>query len=290
MGAWSGVAGKRVVMTGATNGIGLAAAEELARRGAKLTIIARDPNKGNELASRIGATLVIADLASKAAVCRAAEEILAEHQRIDVLVNNAGVYHTTRQLTEDWIEMTWAVNHIAPFLLTKLLLECLEESAPARIVTTTSDAHAGAHIPFDDLDGTEAYATRGIAGPGFTRYGQTKLANILFTAELARRLDGTGVTANCFHPGMVATGITRELRGPARATIRMINVFARKPRQGAETLVWLVDSPEAATISGGYFVNKRQVEPAPAARDVNVASRLWDLSLEQTQACSGVRR
>jgi NAD(P)-dependent dehydrogenase (short-subunit alcohol dehydrogenase family) len=277
-------AGQRVVMTGATNGIGLAAAEELAVRGAKLTIVARDPAKANALANRIGADVVIADLASKAAVCRAGEEILAKYASIDVLVNNAGVYHTTRQLTQDWIEMTWAVNHLAPFMLTNLLLERLKQSAPARIVTTASDAHVGAHIPFDDLDGTKAYSSRSIAGPGFTRYGQTKLANILFTAELARRLEGTGVTANCFHPGMVATGITRELTGPARATIRAINFFARKPRQGAETLVWLVDSPEVEGISGGYFVDKRKVEPAPAARDMNVARRLWDISLEQTQA------
>jgi NAD(P)-dependent dehydrogenase (short-subunit alcohol dehydrogenase family) len=205
------VAGKRVVITGATNGIGLAAAEELAMRGAKLTIVARDPAKAKALANRIGANVVLADLASKSSIGRAADEILARHARIDVLVNNAGVYLTSRQLTADWIEMTWAVNHLAPFLLTSLLLERLKQSAPARIVTTASDAHAGASIPFDDLDGAEAYAKRSIAGPGFVRYGQSKLANVLFTAELARRLEGTGVTANCFHPGLVSTGITRDL-------------------------------------------------------------------------------
>ena len=283
MSGWTGIAGKRVVMTGATNGIGLAAAEELAMRGAKLTIIARDPAKANALARRIGVDVVIADLASKSAVRRAADEILARHSAVDVLVNNAGVYLTTRKLTQDWIEMTWAVNHLAPFLLTSLLLERLEQSAPARIVTTASDAHVGMHIPFDDLDGTQAYAKRSIAGPGFIRYGQTKLANILFTEELARRLHGTGVTANCFHPGMVATGITRELIGPARATIRALNFFARKPRQGAETLVWLVDSPEVATIRGAYFADKKRIEPAPAAQDMDTARKLWDVSLEQTQ-------
>ena len=272
--------GQHVVMTGATSGIGLAAADELAMRGAKLTIIARDEAKAKALANRIDAEVVIADLACKNAVRNAAEKILARHPRIDVLVNNAGVYLTTRQLTKDWLETTWAVNHLAPFLLTNLLLERLKASAPARIVNTASDAHIGADIPFDDLDGTKAYATRSLAGPGFVRYGQTKLANVLFTLELARRLEGTGVTANCFHPGLVATGITRELRGPARMTMSVVNAFARKPKQGAETLVWLVESRDVNGVTGGYFVDKKRVEPSPAARDLDIARRLWDVSLE----------
>ena len=284
MSGWTGVGGKHVVMTGATNGIGLAAAEELARRGAKLTIIARDEAKARALASRVGAKVVIADLASKVAVRRAADQVLAANGDIEVLVNNAGVYLTARKLTQDWIEMTWAVNYLAPFLLTNMMIERLKRSAPARIVTTASDAHFRAQIPFDDLDGIEAYASRSIAGPGFTRYAQTKLANVLFTAELSRRLRGTAVTANCFHPGQIATGITRELRGPARATMTLVNAFARKPRHGAETLVWLADSPEVEGISGGYFVDKRQVEPSPAAQNIDVARRLWEVGLEQTQA------
>ena len=279
-----GVANKRVVMTGATNGIGLAAAEELAMRGAKLTIIARDETKARALANRIGADFVIADLTTKSAVRHAADQVLARHDRIDVLINNAGVYLTARQLTEDWIETTWAVNHLAPFLLTNLLLERLIQSAPARIITTASDAQARAQIPFDDLDGTDAYIRRSIAGPGFNRYAETKLANVLFTVELARRLEGTGVAANCFHPGLVATGITRELKGPARVTISVMNAFSRKPRQGAETLVWLADSPHVEGVSGGYFVDKQRVEPAPAARNLDTARRLWDVSVEQTNA------
>ena len=278
MSGWTGIAGKRVVITGATNGIGLAAAEELAMRGAQLTIVARDQAKASRVANRLGADIVIADLASKKAVRRAADEILARCKTIDVLVNNAGVYLTSRNLTEDWIEETWAVNHLAPFMLTSLLLGRLEDSAPSRIITTASDAHAGAAIPFDDLDGTEAYASRSIAGPGFVRYGQTKLANVMFTAELARRLRGSGVTANCFHPGLVATGITRELKGPARITIKVVNAFARRPSKGAETLVWLADSADLEGVSGAYFADKRRVEPAPAAKDGAAARRLWEIS------------
>jgi NAD(P)-dependent dehydrogenase (short-subunit alcohol dehydrogenase family) len=282
--------GKRIVMTGATNGIGLAAAEALAARGARLTIIARSQAKANVVSQRIEAAgvkdvdVVLADLASQAQVRRAAAEILARHSTVDALVNNAGAYFTTHQLTEDGIEMTWAVNHLASFLLTNLLLERLKENPHARIVTTASDAHVRAHVPFDDMDGTAAYAERSIAGPGFIRYGQSKLANVLFTAELARRLTGTGVTANCFHPGLVATGITRDLTGIAGISIRVVNAFSRRPSKGAETLVWLVDSPEVAGVSGGYFVDKRRATPSPVAADVDVARRLWDVSEAQTRA------
>jgi NAD(P)-dependent dehydrogenase (short-subunit alcohol dehydrogenase family) len=296
MDGWKGVDGKRVVITGATNGIGLAAAEALAARGARLTLVARSEAKANALAERIEAAggkdvdIVIADLASQADVRRAAAEILARRSVLDVLVNNAGVYLTARQLTADGIEMTWAVNHLAPFLLTNLLLERLTENVHARIVITASDAHVGAHVPFDDMDGTAAYAKRSMAGPGFIRYGETKLANVLFTAELARRLEGTGVTANCFHPGLVATGITRDLGGVARITMRVMDRFSRRPSQGAETLVWLVDSPEVENVSGGYFVDKRQAVPSPLAQDKDVARRLWEVSEAQTRQSAELSR
>ena len=288
MGGWSGVAGKRVVITGATGGIGLAAAEELAMRGAMLTIVARDESKANAVSRRLAADVVLADLASKAAIRGAADEILSRCERIDVLINNAGAYHTTRHLSPDWIESTWAVNHIAPFLLTNLLLERLKASAPARIITTASQAHMSARIPFDDLDGERAYAQRHIAGPGFIRYAQSKLANVLFTAELARVLAGTGVTANCFHPGMVATGITRELTGAARISMSVIDAFTRRPKHGAETLVWLADSPEVDGVTGGYFVDKRRVVPSAEAQDTDVARRLWDLSEAQAGVAANV--
>ncbi len=182
------------------------------------------------------------------------------------------------------------MNHLAPFLLTNLLLERLKENAHARVVTTASDAHVGAHVPFDDMDGTAAYAKRSIAGPGFMRYGQTKLANVLFTAELARRLSGTGVTANCFHPGLVATGITRDLSGVARITMKVMDAFSRRPRQGAETLVWLVDSLDVADVSGGYFVDKRQAVASPVAQDMDVARRLWEVSEAQTRVSAELSR
>src|SRR5438876_3337537 len=209
---WGGVAGKRVLITGATRGIGLAAAIELARRGAQLTLVARSEARAADAVGQIqaaagGATVEVltADLASQASVRQLAVDAQARYPRIQVLINNAGAIYASRQLSSDGIELTWAVNQLAPFLLTTALLPRLTASTPARIVTTSSDAHRSAQIPFDDLN-----AQRTWGGFGFPRYGQTKLANILFTFELARRLAGTGVTANCFHPGFVATGFNRN--------------------------------------------------------------------------------
>jgi NAD(P)-dependent dehydrogenase (short-subunit alcohol dehydrogenase family) len=205
---------KQILITGSTNGIGLAAAEALAALGANLAIVGRSKTRTRIASARIRAAAgreatvatFIADLSSQASVRRLAAEVLARYPKLDVLVNNAGAMYGTRQLTKDGIELTWAVNHLAPFLLSKLLLHRLKESAPARIITTASQAHQGAHIPFDDLNAERSYR-------GFGRYCETKLANILFTTELARRLDGTGVTANCFYPGLVATVPRRDGSG-----------------------------------------------------------------------------
>ncbi len=285
MAEWSGVRGKRVLMTGGTNGIGLAAARELAARGADLSIVARDQARGEAAAAQIGAAgggrpvdVLLADLSSQASVRQLAAEILERYPRLEVLVNNAGAIYSSRQLSEDGIELTWALNHLAPFLLTTLLLDRLHESAPARIVTTSSDAHQGAHIPFDDIAAERSYG-----GRGFIRYGQTKLANILFTTELARRLQGTGVTANSFHPGLVATGFNRNNGLLMQLGMTVIRPFARSPEKGAETLVWLVDSTEAGAESGGYFVDRRRVLPTAAAQDADAALRLWELSEQQTR-------
>ncbi|MDP9340613.1 MAG: SDR family oxidoreductase [Actinomycetota bacterium] len=286
MAEWTGVRGKRVLITGATNGIGLAAAEALARLGADLALVARSEARAEEAVARIqgaggagtAVDVLLADLGSQTSVRHLAAEVLERYPAVDVLVNNAGAMNASRQVTEDGVELTWAVNHLAPFLLTTLLLDRLVHSAPAGIVTTSSDAHRGARIPFDDLDAERSYGAR-----GFTRYGQTKLANILFTAELARRLEGTGVTANCFHPGLVASGFNRNNGWLMRLGMTIVKPFSRSPEKGAETLVWLVDSPDLQGESGGYFVDKRRATPTHAAQDMDAARRLWEVSEKQVR-------
>jgi NAD(P)-dependent dehydrogenase (short-subunit alcohol dehydrogenase family) len=289
MPSWGGVAGKRVVITGATNGIGLAAAIELARRGAVLTIVARSQSRAAAAVRRIQAAardgaivdVLLADLASQADLRRLASQILANHSRIQVLVNNAGAVFGRRQLSPDGIELTWAVNHLAPFLLTTLLLDRLKASTPARIVTTSSDAHRGATIPFADLD-----ANRGTGRSGFPRYGETKLANILFTRELAHQLEGTDVTANAYHPGFVASGFNRNNGVLMRIGMALTRPFARSAEKGAETLVWLVDSEDAGRYSGSYFFDLRPATPTAEAQDAQSARRLWQLSEEEVRASS----
>jgi NAD(P)-dependent dehydrogenase (short-subunit alcohol dehydrogenase family) len=284
--AWTGVAGKRVVITGATGGIGLAATRRLVELGAEVTIVGRSAERAEHVAASLNrpVDVLLADLASQTSVRRLADQILARYPRLDVLVNNAGAIYASRQLSEDGIELTWAVNHLAPFLLTNLLLQRLIDSAPARIITTSSAAHYGAEIPFDDLRADRSYSTM-----GFGRYGQTKLGNILFTRELAKRLEGTGVTANCFHPGFVGTGFNHNNGLLMRLGMGVAHLFARRPRQGADTLVWLADASELSDISGGYFMDRRERRPSPAARDAEAAERLWRVSEEQTAASAIAR-
>jgi NAD(P)-dependent dehydrogenase (short-subunit alcohol dehydrogenase family) len=281
---WTGVRDKRVLITGATRGIGLAAALALARRGAQLAVVARDDARGRDAVTAIEGEggskvdLLQADLTSQVSVRALAEEALQRYPRIDVLVNNAGAAFTTRQLTVDGIERTWALNHLAPFLLTTLLLERLEASAPARIITTASDAHKGKLIPFDDLN-----AERSWKGRGFTRYGETKLANIMFTRELARRLEGTGVTAYSFHPGLVATGFNRNNGALMSTAMTIIAPFSRSPRKAAQTLVWLADSPDVSKQSGGYYEDRALAVSSRQAQDPSLARRLWEISEEQVR-------
>jgi NAD(P)-dependent dehydrogenase (short-subunit alcohol dehydrogenase family) len=276
---WTGVRGKRVLITGATHGIGLAGAEALARRGAQVAIVARNDARAVDAVRRVEAAggskvdVLHADLRSLGSVRALAADALDRYPRIEVLINNAGAWFTTREVTGDGIEQTWALNHLAPFLLTTLLLDRIKASAPARVITTTSDAHKGKLIPFDDLNAERSYKSR-----GWTRYGETKLANILFTAELARRLEGTGVSAYCFHPGLVGTGFNRNNGLVMSTAMAMIRPFSRSPRRGAQTMVWLADSPEVSRQTGGYYVDRAAAVPSRPAQDPEVARRLWEVS------------
>jgi NAD(P)-dependent dehydrogenase (short-subunit alcohol dehydrogenase family) len=274
--------GKTILITGATSGIGLAAAEALAALGAEVAIVGRSESRMRVALARVTAAAsagakvatFIADLSSQAAVRGLASQVLTRYPKLDVLVNNAGVMFGTRQLTKDGIETTWALNHLAPFLLTKLLLDRLKESAPARIITTSSRAHQGAQIAFGDLGAERCYGS-------YARYGETKLANILFTRELARRLEGSGVTANCFHPGLVATGFNRNNGLLMDVGMTMLWPISRSSQKGAETLVWLATSPAVAHVSGGYFCDCEQRSPSAAAQDTATARRLWEVSERQ---------
>jgi len=277
---------KVVVMTGATSGIGQVAAESLAARGARIVQVARDRGRGEaalqrlrELAPGVAHAIHYADLSRLGEMKRVAAEIAAAERRIDVLVNNAGALFGSRQVSEG-LERTFALNHVSYFVLAHALRERLVASAPARVVNTASEAHRVGALDFDDLQSARAY--RGAfweslrhGGPGFKVYGRSKLCNILFTRELARRLAGTGVTANCLHPGFVATRFGDESGGLVSLGVRLAKRFALTPRQGAETLVYLASSPEVAGVTGTYFHRCRPATPSREAQDDAVAGRLW---------------
>jgi NAD(P)-dependent dehydrogenase (short-subunit alcohol dehydrogenase family) len=275
--------GRVCLITGATSGIGRVTAEALARRGATVVIVARDRARAEaavgEITSRTGnpqVTYLLADLSSQAQVRGVVEEFRQRHDRLHVLLNNAGAVFTRRYETVDGLERTLAVNHLAPFLLTNLLGELLIASAPARVVTVASAAHVGARIPFDDLQQSR---TRYRA---FRVYGQTKLANILFTYELARRLQGTGVTANAAHPGFVATNFGKGDGGWLRYGIALARPFAITPERGAQTSIYLATSPEVAEVSGRYFASCKPVRSSRESYDEAAARRLWEVSAQLT--------
>lgn len=271
--------GKHVVITGPTAGIGRVCALRFAKLGAALTLLCRNPQKAEGLVSEVEAAggkeprVVLIDMASLSSVREAAATILATGEPIDVLLNNAGLVNTQRRVTEDGFEETFAVNHLAPFLLTGLLLPSVKKAAPARIVNVASDAHQFVRdMGFDDLLVEGKYKT-------FTVYGRSKLANILFTRELARRLDGTNITVNCLHPGAVATGIGTQ-NGGLMATIvpALLKPFFRTPEKGAQTSIFLCTSQDVAGLTGGYYVNCKRTEPRRWARDDAAAAELWSYS------------
>jgi len=266
------------VVTGATSGIGKETAVALAKGGASVAVVCRTRDRGEaalaEIRRRSGnaaISLFVANLSSLRAIRAVAAELQAALPRIDVLVNNAGLALRDRIVTEDGFENTFAVNHLAYFLLTRLLQPTLVASAPARIVNVSSEAHRWGAIRFDDLMGEQTY-------DGWKAYAQSKLANVLFTYELARRLDGTGVTANCLHPGLVGTAFAS--RGPTTIRIlsRLARPFLRSPASGAATSVYLASSPEVATVSGQYFSGRRARRSSKASYDGAVAARLWGVS------------
>jgi retinol dehydrogenase-14 len=272
------MAGRTVVVTGGSGGIGRATALGLARMGADLAIIGRDRGRSEDAAREVRAAgggrvdLFIADLSSQSEVRELAEEILQSLSRIHVLINNVGGYFDTRHVTADGLERTFALNHLAPFLLTSLLLEKLKQSASARVVTVSSHAQAAGRIDFNDLQGERSYS-------GARAYSQSKLANVLFSYELARRLKGTSVTSNALHPGVVSTSFGAE--DPAtvqRIFIPFLRAFMKNPAQGAATSIHLASAPDLEQVTGRYFANSKLKRSSKLSYDVAIAARLWQVS------------
>jgi NAD(P)-dependent dehydrogenase (short-subunit alcohol dehydrogenase family) len=274
--------GKICLVTGATSGIGRATALGLARQGALVVIAGRDAVRSQKTLDWIRQETgngrvesLLADFSSQAEVRRLAAEFRARHRRLDVLVNNAGAVFMERELTVDGFERTWAVNHLANFLLTLELKDLIEESAPARVVNVSSAMHAGRTIDLDNIEEEKSYGVRG--------YGQSKLANVLFTYALARRLAGTGVTANCLHPGVVSTELMKPKGHPViKVLMTLIQPFLSSPEKGAATSIYVASSPEIEGVNGKYFVNCKAVPSSPPSYDEALQERIWKLSLRQT--------
>ncbi len=282
------MAGKTVLVTGATAGIGEVAAVELARRGASVIVVGRDPKKLDATVARVrketgkdAADAFLADLTAQSQVRRLAEQVRSRHPRLDVLLNNAGAIFSKRSETADGIERTFALNHLAYFLLTNLLLDNLKAAGHARVVNVSSMAHQSVPggINFDDIEGKVKYS-------GWTAYAQSKLANILFSNELARRLEGTGVTSNALHPGIVSTDFTAGNGAMGWVYRRLYSVIGISSETGAKTSIHLAASPEVEGVTGGYFAKSKPAKTAKPAQDREAARRLWELSERMTGAVS----
>jgi NAD(P)-dependent dehydrogenase (short-subunit alcohol dehydrogenase family) len=269
--------GQVVVLTGGTSGIGEATALKLAAMGARLVLVARDPQRAKATIERlkpgVSHTVHIADLSLLAETRRVAQEIAAAEPRVDILINNAGVMSAHRQRTADGLELTFATNHLAYFVLTQGLLPRLLASAPARIINTASEVHRGAHLDFADLQSEKRYSSYGA-------YGKSKLANVLFTRELAHRLAGSGVTVNCLHPGVVASRFAQPRKGqggdPSAASFLASQGIA--PEKSAQAIVYLATSPDLAQTTGQYFNQSPLSTPSEEAQDDTIAKKLWEKS------------
>ena len=277
------MAGSVCIVTGANGGIGRATVLGLANLGATVVMVCRSRERGEaalaevkEKSNNDHVSLQIADLSSQVEVRKLAENFRSQHSALHVLINNAGIVPRKREVTVDGLETQFAVNYLAPFLLTNLLLDMLKSSAPARVVTVASDMHRGATIDFDDLQSERAYKPLRV-------YCRTKLANVLFTKELARRLQGTGVTANCLHPGVVATKLLADAMGMPRTLRPTTRLIGSSPDKGAKTSIYLASSPEVEGVSGKYFVRQKAVESSKVSYDENMASQLWRVSAELTR-------
>jgi NAD(P)-dependent dehydrogenase (short-subunit alcohol dehydrogenase family) len=282
------MAGKVCIVTGANAGIGKATAEGLAGQGATVVMLCRNRDRGEAARGEIerqadseAVVLMLADLASQASIRQFAEDFKERYERLHVLINNAAVIPPERTVTEDGIETQFAVNHLAYFLLTHLLLDVLKRSVPARIINVSSQAHQGASLDFDDLQSATGYHPRRV-------YSRTKLANVLFTYELARRLRSSGVTANCLHPGVIATNILGNYLGSRRFFHFLAKLVGRSPEQGARTSLYLASAPELEGVTGRYFVNCKPAASSTASHDEQAAKRLWDVSAEMCGVAESV--
>jgi NAD(P)-dependent dehydrogenase (short-subunit alcohol dehydrogenase family) len=275
------IRGKACMITGATSGIGRASALELGKVGAHLVLVCRNRERGDELVREIQRAgnpeveLRVADLESQAQIRKLAADFLASKKPLHVLMNNAGIFNMKRRMTTDGIEEVWAVNHLAYFMLTLLLLDRIKESAPARIINISSTLHQSATIKFDDLGGERSWG-------GMSSYGQSKLANILFTYELARRLEGSGVTVNAVHPGAVATNLARNNGAIVSTAWKLAGTFMRSPETGARTQIYLASSPEVEGVTGKYFVDSKEARSSAESYDAAIARRLWEVSAQLT--------
>lgn len=276
------------LVTGASGGIGKEMAREIARTGMQVIIASRNEERCASAAREIrestsnpNVDYLVADLSSQKQVRYLAERFRERYSRLDVLINNAGGFFMTRLLSEDGIEMTWALNHLSYFLLTNLLLDLLVNSSPAHVINVSSNAHLGGSINFEDLEGKRFFF-------GWKAYAQSKLANILFTFELARRLEGSGVTANAMHPGYVATRFGINNAGPVSFFIRLSHIFAISPEEGAKTGIYLATSTQGEGVSGRYYIKNRPVQAAKTAYDREIARRLWQVSAKMTRLDNGV--